>query len=434
MSPRGPRRFTPPRAVLPALLAGLTALVGWMALRLVQTQDSSGSRLWGTVYMAVGINSDEQLDSGLRQRAAEALDHFSRDFRELHPGVVIQLMTFPEDTLERQLRFRQQGGLGPDLLLVNSRTALELHRKQLVQSVRFPPELLEQIDPDMLQRVRLGDGSLVGLPVLQLPQLACFNRERLPAGSPDSLDGLLQLSSRGLRVGLSTNPIHLFWTAGGLGATEALLAAQDEAPLSAEQNQSLERWLAWLQNASLQQSFTFYDKQDELALLLANGNLDWISCRSSTITLLRQKLGAKLGVASLPGGRWGAATPINRERVLVFGLNSSPAQRQVALEMAKFSVNPVVQRNLTLSTLVMLPVNRFAPAPVASSATLAAMARSVEESDGANPLIQVLIGDRKAEQALSSVLNRVLYGDLTPLQGVGILPESLRKARHGSPP
>ena len=434
MSPLGARRFSLPRGVLPALLAGLTALAGWLALRAAQTQDSSGSRLWGTVYMVVGINSDEQLDSGLRQLAAEAMNRFSKDFRELHPGVDIQLMTFPEDQLVRQLGFRQQGGLGPDLLLVNSRTAVELQRLNLVRSVTFPAELLQQIEPDMLARLRLGDGTLAGLPVLQLPQLACFNRERLPTGSPDSLDGLLQLSSRGLRVGLSAIPQHLFWTAGGMGATEAVLAALGDEPLRPDQKQSLERWLAWLQNASLQQSFTFYDKQDELALLLANGNLDWISCRSSTITLLRQKLGAKLGVASLPGGRWGAATPINRERVLVFGLNSSPAQRQVALEMAKFSVNPVVQRNLTLSTLVMLPVNRFAPAPVASSATLAAMARSVEESDGANPLIQVLIGDRKAEQALSSVLNRVLYGDLTPRQGVGILPESLRKARHGSPP
>jgi hypothetical protein len=432
--PRGPRRFTPPRAVLPALLAGFTALAGWMALRHAQTQDSAGSRLWGTVYMAVGINSDEQLDSGLRQRAAESLDRFSRDFRELHPGVEIQLITFPEDTLVGQLRFRQQGGLGPDLLLVNSRTALELHRKQLVQGVHFPPELLQQIDPDMLERVELGDGTLAGLPVLQLPQLACFNRERLPTGSPDSLDDLLQLSSRGVRVGLSSNPLYLFWTVGGLGAGDALLAAQGDNPLTPEQKQGLERWLAWLQNASLQQGITFHDKQDELARQLASGDLDWISCRSSNITLLRQKLGAALGVASLPAGPWGEATPINRERVLVFGRNSSPAQRRIARELASFSVNPLVQRNLTLSTLVMLPVNRFVPAPVASSAVLAAMVRSAEQSERSTPVIQGLIGNSKAEKALSSVVSRVLFGELTPRQAAGILPDSLRTATHGSHP
>jgi hypothetical protein len=420
--------------MLPALLAGLTALAGWMALRLVQTQDSSGSRLWGTVYMALGINSDEQLDSGLRQRAAESLDRFSKDFRELHPGVEIQLMTFPEDQLVRQLRFRQQGGLGPDLLLVNARTAMELHREQLVQGVRFPPELLLQIDPNMLQRVRLSDGSLAGLPVLQLPQIACFNRERLPTGSPDTLDGLLQLSSRGLRVGLSTNPIYLFWTAGGLGAAEALLAAQGKQPLTPEQLQSLERWLAWLQNASMQQSITFHEKQDELARQLAGGDLDWISCRSSNITLLREKLGAALGVASLPGGPWGEPTPINRERVLVFGRNSSPAQRRIAREVASFSVNPLVQRNLTLSTLILLPVNRFVPAPVASSAALAAMVRSAEQSERSTPVIQGLIGNNRAEKALSVVLNRVLFGELSPRQAAAILPASLRAALHDSPP
>lgn len=434
MIPRGPRRFTPPRAELPALLAGFTALAGWMALRHAQTQDSAGSRLWGTVYMAVGINSDEQLDSGLRQRAAQALDRFSRDFRELHPGVEIQLITFPEDTLVGQLRFRQQGGLGPDLLLVNSRTALELHRKQLVQGVHFPPELLQQIDPDMLERVELGDGTLAGLPVLQLPQLACFNRERLPTGSPDSLDDLLQLSSRGVRVGLSSNPIYLFWTAGGLGADGALLAAQGETPLSAEQKQGLERWLAWLQNASLQQSISFHEKQDELARQLAGGDLDWISCRSSNITLLREKLGAALGVASLPGGPWGEPTPINRERVLVFGRNSSPAQRRIAREVASFSVNPLVQRNLTLSTLIQLPVNRFVPAPVASSAVLTAMVRSAEQSERSTPVIHGLIGNSRAEKALSAVLNRVLFGDLSPRQAAEILPASLRAALHGSPP
>ena len=434
MIPRGSRHVSLPRTVLPALLAGLTALMGWVALRTAQTQDSSGSRLWGTVYMVVGINSDEQLDSGLRQRAAAALDRFSKDFRELHPGVDIQLMTFPEDQLARQLRFRQQGGLGPDLLLVNSRTAVELHQLKLVQDVRFPQDLLQQIDPEMLRRVQQGDGSLAGLPVMQLPQVACFNRERLPMGSPESLDGLLQLSSRGLRVGLSTNPLYLFWTAGGLGAVDALLAAQGKQPPSREQMQSLERWLAWLQNASIQQSITFHEKQEELTRQLAEGNLDWITCRSSNIALLRQKLGSALGVASLPAGPWGEATPINRERVLVFGRNSSPAQRRMAKELASFSVNPLVQRNLTLSTLVMLPVNRFVPAPVASSAVLAAMVRSAEQSERSTPLIQLLIGNRNAEKALGSVINRVLFGELNPRQAAEILPASLRTALHGAPP
>ncbi|MEO1004221.1 MAG: extracellular solute-binding protein [Cyanobacteria bacterium J06638_7] len=434
MSPGRPRLPGQPGPILAALLVGLTALAGWLVLGRAQSRASSDANLWGTVYLTVGINSDERQDSSQRRLAQEALGRFTRDFRELQPGVTIQLMTFPEEGLMRQLRFRQQGGLGPDLLLVNARTALELHRRRLLHVERFPAELLQQIKPDMVERVRLSDGRLAGLPVLQLPQLACFNRERLPAGSPDDLDGLLKLSSRGVRVGLGTTPPYLIWTVGGLGAVEALVAAAGSQPLSPPQQQALERWLAWLQNASLQQSITFHDTQDQLTGKLARGELDWITCRSSNLSLLRQTLGPALGVASLPGGRWGEATPINRERVLVFGRNSSAAQRRIAREIASFSVNPLVQRNLTFTDMMMLPVNRFVPAPVASSTVLAAMVRSAEQSERTTPLVQGLLTDPRMEKALAAVINRVLFGELTPRQASDILPVALRDVRQGPRP
>jgi arabinogalactan oligomer / maltooligosaccharide transport system substrate-binding protein len=428
VSARGPFRFAPPAPLLKVLLAGSLALGGWLALRLAQGSPSSDSRLWGTVYLVVGTNSDERQGDGLRQQAQEVLDRFNTDFLALHPDVEIQLMTFPEEDLVRQMRFRQQSGLGPDLLLVNSRTALELHRRGLVRSETFPAAKLRQLEPDMVNRLRVGNGQLAGLPVLQLPQLACYNRDRLPSGSPDDINGLLDLSSRGLRVGLSANPLHLFWTVGGLGAGEALLAAQGDQPLSPEQLQSLERWLAWLQNASLQQHVTFTEKQDSLIKQLADGDLDWITCRSSNLSMLRQSLGASLGVASLPGGRWGRPTPLNRERVMAFGLNSSHGQKRIAREMASFSINPLVQRNLTFTNMEVLPVNRFVPAPVASSAALAAMVRSTEDSEQTTPLIRGLIGNSKAEKALGSILNNVLFGELEPSKAAGMLPVNLRAA------
>lgn len=428
MSARGPLRFAPPAPLLKALLAGLLALAGGLALRLAQGPPPSDSRLWGTLYLVVGINSDERLGDGLRIQAQEALERFSTDFLALHPGVQIQLMTFAEEDLVRQMRFRQQSGLGPDLLLVNSRTALELQRYGLVRSETFPAEKLRQIEPDMLNRLRVSTGQLAGLPVLQLPQLACYNRDRLRDGSPDSLDALLELSSQGLRVGLNANPLHLFWTVGGLGAGEALLAAQGEQPLNQQQVQDLERWLAWLQNASLQKHIIFSEKQDSLIKQLAAGELDWITCRSTNLSVLRKSLGASLGVTTLPGGRWGKATPVNRERVLAFGLNSSPNQKRIAREMASFGINPLVQRNLTFSNMVILPVNRLVPAPVASSAALAAMVRSTKDSEQTTPLIKNLIGNSKAEKALGSILNNVLFGELEPGTAARMLAVNLRAA------
>ncbi len=419
-------RFAPTGTLQQIVLLGVLAVAGWLALRLAQVPATSTSRLWGTVYLVVGINSDERLNSGLREQAAEALERFSSDFRKLHPGVAVQVMTFPEEDLVRELRLRKQSGLGPDLMLVNSRTALELQRLNLSRIEDFPAEKLFQIEPDMLNRLRLSNGQLAALPLQQLPQVACFNRDRLPNGSPDSLDALLQLSGQGVRIGLSTQTLNLFWTVGGLGAGEALLAAQGDQPLSPQQVQGLERWLAWLQNASLQQGITFHDKQELLIQKLASGKLDWISCRSSNLNVLRQSLGASLGVARLPGGRWGQATPINRERVLAFGLNSSPNQRQIARELASFGINPLVQRNLTIRNMEMLPVNRFVPAPVASSTVLAAMVRSAEDSEQATPVIRALIGNEKALGALDSIVSNVLFTELTPSRAAQILPATLR--------
>jgi hypothetical protein len=96
--------------------------------------------------------------------------------------------------------------------------------------------------------------------------------------------------------------------------------------------------------------------------------------------------------------------------------------------MASFSINPLVQRNLTFTNMEVLPVNRFVPAPVASSAALAAMVRSTEDSEQTTPLIRGLIGNPKAEKALGSILNNVLFGELEPRKAAGMLPVNLRAA------
>jgi hypothetical protein len=76
----------------------------------------------------------------------------------------------------------------------------------------------------------------------------------------------------------------------------------------------------------------------------------------------------------------------------------------------------------------MLPVNRFVPAPVASSAVLAAMVRSAEDSEETTPVIRALLGNAKAERALGSILTKVLFAELTPSMAAEILPETLRAA------
>ena len=407
-----------------AALGGFTAVMGWLA---ASNLDPPGhTSLRGTVYLAIGIPPEENLDRELRQRSTELVERFSRSFRDLHPGVSIQLVAFPEAELLEQMPRRQDAGLGPDLLLITSSSALALQRQGLVEAVELPAETLNQIEPQVLARLRLADGRLAGLPIAQQPELACFNRRKLAAGSPADLDSLLRLSSQGVRFGLSIDPLQLFWTVGGLGAGDALLAASLNRPLSDAERRRLELWLGWLQNASFQQHISFFGKQEELLQGLKRGQLDWISCRSSHIHRLQSHLGADLGVAALPGGAQGAATPINRLRVLAFGVNSSPGQRRIAVQLARFSVNPLMQRNLTLDSLEVLPVNRFVPAPVTSSMILGSMMRSAQAAEQASPLVLALMGNPAVQPALTGVLAKVIFGDLDPRQAVDVVVNTLK--------
>jgi len=421
-------------ALATGALLGITALSRWVGGEPEQAagppQATKAASLRGLIYLAVGIARDETFDTEMRLRNESMLTLFSKAFRDLHPGVRVQLLTFPESAMVPQIRRRQQAGLGPDLLLVDASTALELARQGLIDPFTPSRELSEPIQPDLLARVRLGDGRLAGLPMLQQPELACFNSRRLPQGSPADLDGLLRLSAGGVRVGLSIDPKRLFWTVGGLGANAALERASRGEPLSAEQRDRLIGWLGWLQNAAFQQRISFFANQEELLTELKQGQLDWISCRSSSLGRLRTHLGRHLGVAPLPSGPKGPATPINLERVLALGLNSSGNQRRIALQLARYSLNPLSQRKLTMNNLDVLPVNRFVPAPVASSAALASMASSAKAAERSSALLLDLMANPASLPTLTGVLPKVIFGDLAPRQAADQVIRGLRERRR----
>ena len=423
-------RHLPVRPLAAALaaagLTGITGLLTWLAAGNLDSPariDAGAPR--GTVYLALGIPAEESFERERRERSTQHIARFSQAFRELYPGVAIQLVAFPEAELIAQLPLRQQAGLGPDLLLITAAAALQLQREGQVRALSPSAETLNEIEPEALARLRLADGRLAALPVTQEPELACFNRKQLPEGSPPDLDTLLQRSSAGVRFGLSIDPHQLFWTLGGLGAGDALLKASRAKPLSAAERRQLVLWLGWLQNASFQQHISFFATQEELLHGLRRGQLDWISCRSSHISRLEQQLGTNLGVAPLPGGPQGPATPVNRLRVLAFGTNSSPAQRHIATTLARFSINPLVQRNLTLQSDV-LPVNRFVPAPAASSAILRSMVASAEQALVAHPLVLALMANPAVDKALSDGLAKVIFGDQDPREAVDTLIKALQ--------
>lgn len=376
----------------------------------------------------MGIDSDQAASNGLALGVRRQFARLEEGFRRLHPDTNLQLVFFPEKLLTEELVRRERNGLGPDLVLSNGATAHTLAERGLLRAVPMPAEVLHRLSPTLLEEFRNDDGSLTGLPVVMEPQLACFNRSRLPA-APRSTDELLSLSARGVQVGLAIDPVSLYWTSGSLGASEALATAAAGAPLSVAQRQSVVDWMGWLLNASLQQRITFYSTQEQLVQELRHNRADWIPCRSADLQELRLSLGSRLGVAELPDGPRHRASPVNRLKVWSFGRNSSPRQRLTAEAFAAYSTNPLVQRNITVGTQSTLPANRFVQVPLQSSQVLRVLVAAVEQAGSSRTMAAMVRGRQGLIERARGTLSQLVFGELTPEQAASQLIAMLGEKR-----
>ena len=374
---------------------------------------AGGIELPNVLYLAISADSNQTIDSELVEDINTRLKLLETGFRRIYPSTRFQFAAYPETRLQTAMARRNRAGLGPDLLLINGDVAKRLVDDGLAAPFPLTPSLANLFNPGDLNRLRLPNGELAGLPVLIHSQVACYNRKRLPE-PPSTLQELLSASAKGHNVGLSVELSSLFWTAGSVGATEAWSRVVERKPLSRDDLNSIEAWTAWLQNASDQQRITFYANQASALAEFSAGRLDWISCSSNNLPRLRKKLGASLGVTSLPSGPGGTATPINRLRVLALGRNSSRLGRERAIAFSRFSVNPLVQRSLTIGSQILLPANRFVKVPVQSSLTLKAMSDSQEASQRTAALVNLLHADDPRLERAQTLITALVFGEISP--------------------
>ena len=311
-------------------------------------------------------------------------DPILRTYKRLHPDVHMNLnvIVFQEQQLKQELRRRNGRGLGPDLLIVNASTAVDLLNEGLTSKIQVPAAVQNSLEPWVRSRVEVK-GGLTALPVAIEPQLSCYNRTRIPS-PPATLKELMELAAKGRQIGLSIFPQSLWWTTGPLGANQAIWhllqsKASPLEPVDARERARITAWLTWLGDASRQSHINFFNNDEDLLDGLSKGKLDWISCLSFNLPRLKQTMGENLGVASLPAGPNGPASPGSLLRVLAFGINSSPRTRQIAMDLGILQLNPLAQRTSSLNSQQMLPVNRYATPPVSSSSRLKALVNAQEQ-------------------------------------------------------
>jgi ABC-type glycerol-3-phosphate transport system substrate-binding protein len=353
-----------------------------------------------------------------------------QEYQRLHPGLQLQVSVVDEAHLEETLRRDRSRGLGPDLLVLRAPVANALLQQGLVERLNDQPAWHRSqplLEPALVDRVTTAAG-VSGLPAYNILTLACFNRQVVPR-PPANLDDLMGLAASGRPIGVAVDPIGIWWSAGALGAQDAMVPILTGNPKITSNpgpgdRAALLAWFTWLRQLALQSRVDIASGPRELVEGLESGRLSWIPCYSASLAHLERSMGKRLGVAPLPGGPAGPPTPFGTVMVMALGSDSSPPQRRLALQLAELSLDPLVQREITLESLMVLPANRFVSVPVASSGRLAALEQAQRQFDERSKLLTASFSAdrlRRTQPLVEDLLWKVMLGVLTPQQGAEAL-------------
>ena len=376
------------------------------------------------------VNSAESISSQdyerLREVTEDAIDHI----RSVDSSIRPQLTLSTQVNFVDEIADQTQSGFGPDLLITDSDTALELYRRKLTDPIKISPEDRSDTPSYLFDLVTAEDGQLVGRPVNQFVQLACFNKERLEV-PPATLEEMEQ-ESESTNFGMALQLKDLFWSAEAFDAGEAMEAALAKRPPDPDRQSKVTQWLHWLESASYQQNIRFLNNQRSLRKALISGELDWITCWSSSLRELRDQMNDKLALAPLPKGPSTKLKAATKLQVWSLGRNSSRTQREKALVMIDFITKPWAQKTYALAGRNSLPVNRKAAKIVASkipggTAALVMYAQeSIKEKAAKGQSKARVFRDPARYREISEALMDTIYDVRTPEESTKDIIKSLR--------
>jgi hypothetical protein len=340
-------------------------------------------------------------------------------------------VAYKDSQLQHQITEDSQLNLGPDVILTVDFYLRNLYQDSLISS--FPnSSVWAQQYSDVLKSLSTVDNKLAYAPYGIYPQVSCYNNKTIKQ-PPKTIQELVMLGASGVRIGLSTNPYEIFWTAGSVGAIPeigSLINSKYQKKLQPK----MKEWITWLRQAALYQNISFYRQNSELVNELAANNLDWISCRSSDIDRLREEMGEQLSIATLPNGVQTKAFAWPFVLGYGLGIDSSPTQRALALSYVKANTNAVGQRRVMLLTEDFLPANKAVDIPNQSSQTLKANNESWNEQSLSYlkqwPMIVQYLETSQNYQEVGKTLTELTSGNISVDDAVQALTNLAKKGKE----
>ena len=289
-------------------------------------------------------------------KSAAILQSIFAQYSAIHPQVTI-IPEYIESDLQRESTINKrfieqtQAGLGPDLLItldafipffVDAGTISHLQEGDIDSSIYLT---------QTLERVRYQD-KLYGVPWATSTQVLCYNKD-LVTEPATTLPTLVEEAQAGRRIAFPSILLRMFWGVKLFGGQ--LLDAQGRFVLD---QGGFVQWLEWLREVYNQPNFIFSEDIEELRQAFVAGKLAYYVCYSTEVWELDAAMGAdRLGITSLPTRAEQPAAPLLFTFVMLFNQASSTANRELALDLAKFMTNVQQQKKLTVETKALIATN-----------------------------------------------------------------------------
>ena len=381
--------------------------------------------------VAIASNENESISTTRFESERKISQDFQEQLETKQPGIRLHISIYPVEQIEEELKVQTNSGLGPDLIIANSNLTLNLLASGLTDPIPLTKEREQLINRGALQRVKTTSGLIAGQPVSQYLQLACFDKRKLDA-APATQKELSIASSKNKVFGMVTDFDHLYWSIGGFGAGEALAKSLAGEQPSVAAHQQLTEWLRWLKASSYQQNIVFLPSQSALRRALINGEMSWISCWSSQLPQLREALKDHLGIAPLPSGNLGRATPITRLQVWSLGKNSSKRQREKSAKLLNFIMQPWAQKTYAFKYKTNYPVNPAAAMIIGKQLPFGFAnyneAENARVSRG-DAIVAAIHSEPSLEDDIQSTMNELIFEGLSPEKAATQLEAQLKAKR-----
>tara|TARA_B100002051_G_scaffold123050_1_gene117204 strand:+ start:758 stop:2014 length:1257 start_codon:yes stop_codon:yes gene_type:complete len=367
-------------------------------------------------------------------RMRQILRDLVRQLQGIDDAIQIQVALYGRRNFVDEIRRQTSSGFGPDLIISDSETTLDLYNNKLVDPIKIAPNDHKDIPQYLFNLVKAKDGNYVGQPVSQFVQVACYNKERIK--SPPSTLAELQKESEDLSFGMALQLKDLYWSAEAFKAEEAIEESLQGKQPNAKKTKQVTNWLSWLKSASYQQNIRFLTDQSSLRKSLISGELDWITCWSTNLPELRENMKDQLGIAGLPKGPSKELRAMTKLSVWALGRNSSKLQREKALIFIDFITKPWAQKTYALRNKKSFPVDKNAAKIVASkipggNAALAQYEKeAMKVTAAASRTKAMVLRDPERYETISEHLLDTIYDIETPEEATTNILQALKEKKE----